>query len=79
VAEEHFKPRIEPIYDANVKTSEDILILFGIDFLKKDELKNMFMEFGPEIHFIDESNCLLKFASHELAKEAIKKNVKKDS
>lgn len=53
--------------------------MFGIDFMKKDELKNMFSEFCPEIHFIDESNCILKFASHELAKEAIKRNVKKDS
>lgn len=64
VADEHFKPRIEPNYSQGVTTANDTAILFGIDFLTKVALKYMFAPYQTEIELIDESNCLLRFPNH---------------
>lgn len=42
VDEEHFKPRAEPLYFPGVEPAADTLVLFGIDFMKKQQLKSYF-------------------------------------
>lgn len=79
VDEEHFKPRIEPLYIAGVEPSSDTLLLFGIDFMKKVQLKDYFAHYGAQYHFLDESNCIIAFPSPQAALEAIRANVRPDS
>lgn len=76
---EHFKPRVEPLYIAGVEPSNDTLVLFGIDFMKKNQLKQYFADFSPHYRFLDESNCILTFPTPEAALKAIRANVRPDS
>jgi hypothetical protein len=76
---EHFKPRLEPLYSAGVEPSNDTLVLFGIDFMGKQQLRQYFGSFNPQFVFIDESNCMITFPSAEAALMAIRFNVKIDS
>lgn len=50
---EHFKPRIEPLYLPGVVPTDDTLLLFGIDFMSKQQLKAYFNQFAPQYYFLD--------------------------
>lgn len=39
---EHFRPRLEPLYARGIEPSNDTLVLFGIDFMKKQQLREYF-------------------------------------
>lgn len=62
-----------------MEPTDDTLILFGIDFMSKQQLKAYFAQFAPQYYFLDESNCIIKFFSPEAARQAIKENLKQDS
>lgn len=73
VAEEHFKPKIEPIYCEGDYTVGDTLILFGIDFITTAALKELFSVGDPKFAYqnLDASNCILKYSSADFARTAI--------
>lgn len=50
--------------------------MFGVDFINTKQIKTKFTGLNPEVEWLDDSNCKVKFSTHELAKKAIEMNLK---